>query len=344
MPLKIIKRHGSPNFYLRGTVRKIVVDESTGTDDWDAAEAIRIQREAEILDRSVHGVRKTARFLEAAVSYMENGGSPRFIDPLLDHFGTTPLVMIGQAEIERAARALYPNAKPGTRNRQVFTPVSAIMHHAAKRGLCGYVEFDRPKVKDERVQWITPDEADRLIEAASPHLKPMLIFLFYTGARVSEMIYLDWRQVDLQRQHVAFLETKNGEPRGVPLHTRVVVALSNLPHRDGRVFRRPDGQGYALVTNAGGQIKTAFNGACRRAGISDFRPHDCRHTWATWHYQANRNLAALKLLGGWKSERKVLRYAHHNVEDSASSIDALPWGKFGDGSIGKSKKERKTKI
>ena len=344
MPLKITKRHGSPNFYLRGTIRGIPVDESTGTDDRDAAEAIRIQREAEILDRSVHGIRKTASFLEGAVSYMENGGSPRFIDPLLDHFGTTPLAKIDQTEVERAARVLYPAARPGTRNRQVFTPVSAIMRHAAKRGLCAYVEFDRPRVKDERIRWLTLDEADRLIEAASQHLKPMLIFLFYTGARVSEMLYLDWRQVDLQRRHVDFLVTKNGEPRGVPLHTRVVVALSNLPHREGRVFRRPDGEGYALVSNAGGQIKTAFNGACQRAGINDFHPHDCRHTWATWHYQANRNLAALKLLGGWKSERMVLRYAHHNVEDSTSSIDALPWGKSGETQIDEMKKERKTKI
>jgi integrase len=76
---------------------------------------------------------------------------------------------------------------------------------------------------------------------------------------------------------------------------------------------------------AGGQIKTAFYGACRRAEIDDFSPHDCRHTWATWHYAANRDIIALMKLGGWKSEKMVLRYAHVNVSHLAGSIDALPW-------------------
>ena len=56
-------------------------------------------------------------------------------------------------------------------------------------------------------------------------------------------------------------------------------------------------------------------------------PHVCRHTWATWHYIAHRDIAALMKLGGWKSERMVLRYAHVNVEHLADSIEALPWDK-----------------
>ena len=112
-----------------------------------------------------------------------------------------------------------------------------------------------------------------------------------------------------------------------------MAALANLEHRDGAVFRRPDGLPYEAKKDesGGGQIKTGFKGACRRAGISDFTPHDCRHTWATWHYAANRDLIALMQLGGWKSERMVLRYAHVNVDNLSSTISALPWGKSGDG-------------
>jgi integrase len=54
-------------------------------------------------------------------------------------------------------------------------------------------------------------------------------------------------------------------------------------------------------------------------------PHDCRHTWATWHYAAKRDLIALMKLGGWKSEKMVLRYTHVNVSHIAESIAALPW-------------------
>jgi integrase len=89
------------------------------------------------------------------------------------------------------------------------------------------------------------------------------------------------------------------------------------------VFRRPDKQPYAPKDDGGGQIKTAFKAACRRAGISNFHPHDCRHTWATWHYSANRDTAALMTLGGWRSVAMVLRYAHVNVSNLAPGVMRL---------------------
>jgi integrase len=91
----------------------------------------------------------------------------------------------------------------------------------------------------------------------------------------------------------------------------------------------PAGTPYARKTDGGGQIKTGFNAACRRAGVMDFSPHDCRHTWATWHYAANRDLISLMELGGWQSEKMVLRYAHINVSHLSQSIAALPWEKSG---------------
>jgi integrase len=99
-----------------------------------------------------------------------------------------------------------------------------------------------------------------------------VIFLFYTGARVAEAVYLDWRNVDLDRAEVQFLDTKNGESRGVPLHPLVVAALGKLPEREGPVFRRPNREPYKRKKDGGGQIKKAFKGACARAGIVDFRP------------------------------------------------------------------------
>jgi integrase len=185
------------------------------------------------------------------------------------------------------------------------------------------------------VRWLTPEEFEKLLATAAPHLKPLLLFLFYTGARIGEALWLDWRDVDLARAHVSFPKTKNFEARGVPLHPRIVAALANFSHRSGEVFRRPDGNPYERPrrpddTSAGSRISTAFKSACRRAGIEKFRPHDCRHTWATWHYAANRDLGALKRLGGWKSEAMVLRYAHVNVCELAHTIAALPGGLLGD--------------
>jgi integrase len=333
--LKLIKRSKSPNWIIRGTVRRIRIEESTGTCDRRVAEEIRAKREAEILAQSIYGRRATATFAEAALSYLEHGGARRFLQPIILHFGTASLARIDQDALDTGARKLFPNASAATRNRQFYTPASAVLHHAARRGWCSLPVIERPGAAPERVRWLTIEEADRLIGNASEHLKPLLVFLFYTGARIGEALWLDWRDVDLGRAHVTFPKTKNGEARGVPLHPRVVAALANLKRREGEVFRRPDGRPYDRPrhlddTSAGTRITTAFHGASRRAGIEDFHPHDCRHTFATWHYVANRDLGALQRLGGWKSIRMVMRYAHVNVAELSHTIDRLPGGNLGE--------------
>src|SRR5438128_2396806 len=97
--LKLTRRHGSPNWYLRGSVRGIAVDESTGVADRKVAETIRAKREWDLIERSIHGEKATATFLEATVAYMEAGGERRYLKRLIDHFGNTQLASIDQAAI-----------------------------------------------------------------------------------------------------------------------------------------------------------------------------------------------------------------------------------------------------
>jgi integrase len=337
MPLKIIRRPKSPNWILRGTVRGIRVEESAGTDDKKIAEEIRAKREAELLAESVYGRRATATFAQAALSYLEQGGSKRFLNPIISHFASTPLARIDQDVIDRGARKLYPDASDSTRVRQFYVPVSAVLMHAAKRGWCAKLIIERPKTPPGRNRWLTLAESNRLLDACADHFRPLVMFLIYTGARVGEALWAEWRHVDLQRGHVIFPRTKNGDARGVPLHPRLRAELANLPHRDGEVFRRPDGSPYERPAenedenrSAGARIKTAFRGACRRAGITDFHPHDCRHTFATWHYAHNRNLTALMRLGGWRDVKSVIRYMHVNVDELRNTIDRLPGGILGE--------------
>ena len=85
--------------------------------------------------------------------------------------------------------------------------------------------IERPAQPKGRVRWLTFEEAEQLVDACSPHLRPLVMFLLGTGARMSEALYLEWREVDLAAAHVTFLDTKNGEHRGVPLHARLVNEL-----------------------------------------------------------------------------------------------------------------------
>jgi integrase len=306
------------------------------------AEEIRIRREHELMMEHVRGPQETATYAHAVADYIEHGGGERrFMKPLLDHFGVTPLRAIGQHEIDLAAKKLLPKAGPATRNRQVYTPMSAVMRHAAQRKWCDLPNLARPKVPKSEVRWLKRDEAERLIAACAPHLKPAVTFILYTGARSGEALYLDWRNVDLDRPQATFVKTKNGEARSVPLHPRLVAALTGLKHREGAVFRTPDGKPYSPLkgfnpekgysdTSAGTRIGTAFSTACERANIADFTPHNCRDTWATWFMQSGGTLADLKALGGWKSVAMVMKYAHADASGHAAAINRLPGGNLGE--------------
>ena len=145
MSIKLVRRPKSPNWIARGTIRGIRIEESTGTGDKRVAEEIRAKREAELLAQSVYGRRATASFAEAALTYLENGGERRFLGPVIKHFGTMPLARIDQDELDRGARKLIPNASSATRNRQFYTPASAVLHHAARRGWCARPMIERPE-------------------------------------------------------------------------------------------------------------------------------------------------------------------------------------------------------
>lgn len=68
----------------------------------------------------------------------------------------------------------------------------------------------------------------------------------------------------------------------------------------------------------------AWRSALKRAGIANFRWHDLRHTWASWHRQHGTPLDRLKELGGWKSFEMVERYAHLSAEHLAPHANVLP--------------------
>lgn len=355
MPLKIVRARKDPDgcWYVRGTVRGRRIEESTGTRDKRLANEFKARREAELLTEAIHGRSSVATFAHAAAGYLGAGGEARFMTPILRHFGTTLLAKIDQSAVDACAKALLPNAKPSTIARQIHTPISAVLQYGASRDMCAPKRLARPPQPKGKTRWLTPDEAGRLVAACSPHLRPVVALMLYTGARASEALYLDWNQVNLSGRQVIYLDTKNGDSRGVPLHPAALAALANLPHRRGAVCRRPDGEPYEEKEDEGGQIKTAFMGAVRRAGLAwhrkdakgkvitdkagkpkwktDVTPHTCRHTWASWHYAAHRDIRQLMELGGWHDAAMVQRYTHVNVSNHAPSINALPdlgdiWG------------------
>ena len=338
--LKLVKR--GRVFHLTGTTgpagARQVVRESTGTDRRDLAEAHRAKREREIYEAAVYGERVVVTFAQAVDSFIEarpgiSKGDARRLGRLVDHFGPAKLSEIDQAAVDRAVAAICPAASPATRLRAVIAPVSAVLNHGARRGWCSRPMLERPAAGARRTDWLTPAQAEVLIASAAEHVRPLLVFLLGTGARVGEALALPWGDVDLAAGVATFRNTedrrtKSGRDRTVHLPPAAIVALANLAHRDGAVFRTQTGERYR---GESGQFKTAWRGACRRAGLLDeageplCSPHALRHSWATWFMASKPNPLALMHAGGWSELSLVERYAHLMGIDLVPQI-ARVWG------------------
>lgn len=326
MSLKKFRR--GRTWYLRGTVNGVSVYETTGTSDQTQAERARAQREAQLWERVRFGERGTHTFGEAVLIYLQarNPGQS-FRDTLgrlVEHFEQWPLEQLTQAAIDRYVAQQHPRAMPGTVIKAVITPMTAVLRAAAKRGWCEIPAFERPRVVKPKTCCLSDDEAKALVKACAPHLRPLILFLLNTGARLGEALNLQWTEVDLQRRRVVFVDTKNGESRGVPLNADAFVALANLPCRDDQVFLTPAGKPYYNSGGRGGSpIKTAFRGALRRAGLRNIRVHDLRHTFASKLVMNGVPLRTVAELLGHKDLSMVHRYSHLSPDHLRDAVDGL---------------------
>jgi integrase len=182
--------------------------------------------------------------------------------------------------------------------------IKAIINKARREGFSDFVpNFPRIRPSKPRNRWMTVSEERRLIAAAAPHLKSLIKYAVDTGGRLSELLGLDWRQVDLIDRRVTFLDTKNGEDRTVRLCARAFQTLLELgPKKSGPVFTF---HGEPIKS-----VKTSFSSARKKAGIADLRFHDLRHTFASRLVQGGVPLYDVMHLTGHKSLSMVQRYSH----------------------------------
>ena len=175
-----------------------------------------------------------------------------------------------------------------------------------------------PKAK-RRVRWLTREEADRLISELPDHLAAMTRFTLATGLRQANVVKLEWSQVDLDR-HCAWIHADQAKARKaipVPLNTEAMLMLKRQMGKHSRWVFTYKGKPVTKDNNH------AWRKALVRAGIENFRWHDLRHTWASWHVQQGTPLHVLQELGGWSDYEMVRRYAHLSVEHLAEYAEGL---------------------
>jgi integrase len=147
----------------------------------------------------------------------------------------------------------------------------------------------------------------------------MVIFSLATGLRKSNVTDLQWSNVDLDKRHALIHSDEAKTKRAIPVPLNEVAV---------NVIRRQLGKHPKFVFTFRGkkinQCNTkAWKKALKRAGIENFRWHDIRHTWASWHVQNGTSLQELQQLGGWSSYEMVLRYAHLSSDHLKSAAERV---------------------
>lgn len=321
MPLKLFPPTPgrSPNWTIRGTHLGIHVERSARTPDRALARQALKKIERSI-ERGAFSDKPALTFARAAKAYLDAGGEDRFILALSDHFGDIALADIDQAAIDAAAVALYPDASPATRNRQVHTPISAILKRA---GVERAVKRPKGHAGTKRVDWLSIEQAERIFDAArsiDPEFAGFLVMLCYTGMRLSEALGMEISKVDIASAFAYLPSTKNGEDRAVFLPPVVVAELANHPRglaRLGTVWRfRKNGHLYNLM-----------KATKKRAGadLAWVTFHTFSHTYATWMRRyGGLDTRGLVGTGRWKDEKSAARYAHVVVSEEARKAVLLP--------------------
>jgi integrase len=174
-------------------------------------------------------------------------------------------------------------------------------------------------VEKQRIRWLTVHEANRLLNELPSHLQDMAAFSLATGLRASNVTGLQWQDIDMNKGH-AWIHPDQAKAKKaipVPLNDDALAVLNaRLGKHPKYVFTYKDNPIIQCNTKA-------WRNALKRAGIDNFRWHDLRHTWASWHVQNGTSLQELQQLGGWSSFEIVLRYAHLSSDHLRSAADRI---------------------
>lgn len=347
--MSIRKRKGSDLWYIDiRTPGGDRVRQSAGTTNRKEAQEYHDKVKHDLWRVAKMGEKRTYTWDEAAVRMLKESmhladykNRILIVSHFRTFFGNRPLESITKDEIykalpewdRRCKKELKPVAR-ATRNKYLAT-MRIMFKLAAEKWewIDRAPKFEDEKLANRRVRWITKTEAQRLIGCIrSEWMRDVAVLGFATGLRRANLLGLEWSQIDLvnRRAWIHPDQAKARKPIGVPLNDDAVATIRRwIGRHEKNVFVRC---GNPILRD--GWNSAQWDRQCARAGIENFRFHDVRHTWASWHVQAGTPLNRLMELGGWAKYEHVLRYAHLAPDHLAEHAKAVTiWAQSDDDSV-----------
>ncbi|NUO09815.1 MAG: site-specific integrase [Candidatus Brocadia sp.] len=250
-----------------------------------------------------------------------------YLNQLKDFFGKYKLSEITPALIDDFKQMRKKQGvKPATINRQ-FKILRRMLNLARKRWQwikeTPTIEMEQ-NADTKRVRHLSFDEFNKLLNCCEGWLRDIVIVAAWTGLRRGNILNSKWNQVDLRAKVITLngKETKNSEdlriPMANPAYDVFYAAMEKNDSKNPYVFYDNNGMPFKA-----GRIRLNFKKALKCAEIEDFRFHDLRHCFASWHRQSGVDLDTLAELMGHKDTRMTRRYAHITPVHLRKAVELL---------------------
>ncbi len=192
--------------------------------------------------------------------------------------------------------------------------------------------FKVKKLKEPkgRVRFLSKEERERLFTACkncgNDYLYLLVIIAISIGARRGEIMGLKWSNVDFENKMFYFLDTKNGEDRGVPIPKYCYELLKDFYQR-----RLPNTT-YVFATKDDRimDLQWFWEKVLKEAQLEDFRFHDLRHTAASYLAMNGASLLDIAEVLGHKTLAMTKRYSHLTPKHTASILERMCSKQFGE--------------
>ena len=321
-----------PGYYIRIRKDGREVTKYAGLQRATAVEVLeRYKREAErleLLDELPERARLFSEFVPEYMAYSKRTHTlsthrtrrslvERILEP---YFGKMKLQEIRSLHIERFLNS-RTEVTPATRNRSLGA-LSAMFQRAMELGLVRsnpVRDVRRGKETVQPLPLVSLEDQNRLLAAVEEPLRAFLTTALETGARLSELLALEWRDVDFRDGTIQIRRSKNKRPRILRMSRRLKHTLA----AHGRA-EKESGSEVVFATAQGGDGALAwswrkrFKAAAKRVGHPDLRIHDLRHVTAINLVRAGLDLPAIQIVLGHKNLVSTLRYASY-ADDAASA-------------------------
>lgn len=191
--------------------------------------------------------------------------------------------------------------------------------------------IEKLKTPPNRCRYLSKKEAEALITASGNdyNMQCLIRLALYTGMRKSEMTALKWKDVDLEAGFIRIERSKNGQRRDTPLSDEALGMLKEMKNSAAAEGKSNDYDSL-FVRLAPSSFFIKFGAILKKAGISDFKFHDLRHTCASWLAIKGVPLYTIKEILGHSCIEMTMRYAHLSAESKKEAVNKINLPIFND--------------